>query len=64
MANAQAQAVKIILIAELRDDVAQPVMPAVPAAEYSGDGNMTRCVPRLPMACTCTNMPTSVLPCV
>ena len=34
MANAQAQAVEIILIAELRDDVAQPVMPAVPAALF------------------------------
>ena len=34
MADAKPQAVKGILVAELRDDVAQPVMPAVPATLF------------------------------
>lgn len=34
VANAKPQAVKIILIAELGDDIAQSVMPAVPATQF------------------------------
>ena len=34
VANAQTQAVEIILIAKLRNDVTQPVMPTVPAALF------------------------------
>ena len=33
MANAEPQTVKIILIAQLRDDVAQAIVPTMPAAE-------------------------------